>query len=208
MNLMQARPPISHITAFRREDAMRSEPHFSLRQLAVAALFACAAVTSASSAPIEKARVPAADWRSLTHEKLGFEIAYPASVFQPTGEATPDAGRILVSRDGAAKLLIGALDNEEGSSLDDYRSHVLATSYAGASIDYAPVRRSWFVLSGTRNGTMFYERVSFTCNGRRITSWAMLYPAVERVYYDAILEQIARSFRPSRVAEGNCETPR
>ena len=188
---------------------MRSEPRFSLRHLAVAAAMACAACLTivaapAIGAPIEKAPIPVADWRSLTHEKLGFEIAYPASVFQPADTATPDAGRILVSRDGAAKLLIGALDNEEGASLDDYRSHVLATSYAGANIDYAPVRRSWFVLSGTRNGTMFYERVAFTCSGRRITSWAMLYPAAERTYYDAILEQIARSFRPSRVAEGNC----
>jgi hypothetical protein len=60
--------------------------------------------------------------------------------------------------------------------LPDYREHVLETIYAGASIDYAPVRRSWFVLLGTRDDTVFHERVSFACDGRRITSLAMLYP--------------------------------
>ena len=65
-------------------------------------------------------------------------------------------------------------------NLRDYRSLVLQQSYAGADIDYAPVSGSWFVLSGTRDGVMFYERVTFTCGGRRINSWAMLYPAAER----------------------------
>jgi hypothetical protein len=38
------------------------------------------------------------------------------------------------------------------------------------------VRDTWFVLSGTRDGTIFYERVTFTCGGKLINSWAMLYP--------------------------------
>ncbi len=81
--------------------------------------------------------------------------------------------------------------------MPDYREHVLETIYAGASIDYAPVRRSWFVLSGTRDDTVFYERVSFTCDGRRITSLAMLYPYAQCHYYNSILEKIARTFAPA-----------
>jgi hypothetical protein len=57
------------------------------------------------------------------------------------------------------------------------------------------------VLSGTRDGVMFYERVTFTCGGRRINSWAMLYPAAERGLYDRIVEQVARSYR---AGEANC----
>ena len=72
---------------------------------------------------------------------------------------------------------------------------LLTESYAGAAIDYAPVRDTWFVLSGIRNGTMFYERVTFTCGGRRINSWAMLYPVAERRFYDRSVEQVHRSYR-------------
>ena len=76
-------------------------------------------------------------------------------------------------------------------NLRDYRSLVLQQSYPGAAIDYAPMRDNWFVLSGIRDGVMFYERVTFTCGGRRINSWAMLYPVAERRFYDRIVEQVA-----------------
>jgi hypothetical protein len=77
----------------------------------------------------------------------------------------------------------------------------LQQSYPGADIDYAPIGPTWFVLSGTRDGIMFYERVTFTCGGRLINSWAMLYPAAERRVWDRIVEQVARSYR---AGEGNC----
>lgn len=183
---------------------MRHEAPFSGRFPGIAAVLALAFVCGAAhAAPIEMHLPAAADWRIVTHEKLGFEIAYPGNVFQPSA-TTSEFGQVLLSRDGTAKLLIGSFDNESEASLADYRTHVLETSYAGAVIDYAPVRRSWFVLSGVRNGTMFYERVSFTCGGRRITSWAMLYPEGQRSYYDRVLEAIARTFKPGRGADGAC----
>jgi hypothetical protein len=39
------------------------------------------------------------------------------------------------------------------------------------------------VLSGTRNGTAFYQRVSFSCGGRKINSRALLFPATEKATY-------------------------
>jgi hypothetical protein len=98
-------------------------------------------------------------------------------------------------------LLAGALPNADGASLRDYRALVLQQSYPGAALDYAPVGATWFVLSGTRDGMMFYERVTFTCGGRLINSWAMLYPAADRRLYDRIVEQVARSYRPG---DGSC----
>ena len=109
---------------------------------------------------------------------------------------------MFVSRDGNARLLAGALPNDDGMSLRDYRAFVLQQSYPGADIDYAPVRDTWFVLSGTRDGMMFYERVTFTCGGRLINSWAMLYPAAERRLYDRIVEQVARTYRPGAASCG------
>ena len=108
---------------------------------------------------------------------------------------------MCVSRDGSARLLAGALPNDDGLNLRDYRELVLQQSYPGAAIDYAPVRDNWFVLSGMRDGMMFYERVTFTCGGRRINSWALLYPDAERRRYDRVVEQVARSYR---AGEGSC----
>ena len=144
----------------------------------------------------------AQDVATYRNDRHGFSLSYPAGTFTPQEQPTPaDDGRVFVSRDGSARLLAGALPNADGMTLRDYRSLVLQQSYAGAVIDYAAMRDTWFVLSGTRDGVMFYERVTFTCGGRRINSWAMLYPAAERRLYDRIVEQVARSYR---AGEANC----
>jgi hypothetical protein len=132
--------------------------------------------------------------------RFGFTLTYPTAQFKPQ-EPLAEDGRVWVSHDGNARLLAGALPNADNMGLKEYREFLLKESYAGAAIDYAPVRDTWFVLSGTRDGLIFYERVTFTCGGRLINSWAILYPEGERQLYDPIVERVARSYR---AGTGNC----
>lgn len=164
-----------------------------------------ATLTAAASLPALAVSERAADWTSYRNARYGFMIAYPTALFAPDPEKESDQGRAVVSADGRARLLVGAFENADQTSLADYRAVLLKESYAGAAIDYAPVRDKWFVLSGTRDGNMFYERVTFTCGGRIINSWAMVYPAVERRTYDRVVERVARSYAPGAGAGGNCE---
>jgi hypothetical protein len=161
-----------------------------VRLLSLAVLVSVSAVAAAAQ-----------DVATYRNDRYGFSLSYPAGTFAPQPPAASDDGRVFVSRDGNARLLAGALPNADGMALRDYRAFVLQQSYRGAAIDYAPVSNNWFVLSGTRDGVMFYERVTFTCGGRLINSWAMLYPAAERRLYDRIVEQVARSYR---AGEANC----
>ena len=145
------------------------------------------------------------DWATLRNDRHGFTIAYPIEVFEQKTEPTTDEGRVLLSKDGKAKLLIGAFENGENSSLEDYRQFLLDSQWAGAAIDYSPVRKKWFVLSGIKDDQIFYERVSFTCGGKLINSWAMVYPTAERKVYDRVLEAIAKTYLAGAGKEGNCE---
>jgi hypothetical protein len=162
----------------------------------VAALAGVGAVESAA-----QGYAPDEEVATYLNKRYGFTLSYPTGRFRPQ-EPLKEEGRVWVSHDGNAKLLAGALANADGMSLGEYRQFLLKESYAGAEIDYAPIRDNWFVLSGTRDGTMFYERVTFTCGGRRINSWAMLYPAAERAVYDRIVERVARTYR---AGASNCE---
>lgn len=145
------------------------------------------------------------DWVTVKNERHGFAIAYPVDVFEQKGAPNSDEGRVLHSKDGKAKLLVGAFGNEQNNSLEEYRQFLLNEQYAGADIDYAPVRQRWFVLSGTQNGQIFYQRVSFTCGGKLINSWAMLYPAAERKVYDRVVEAVARTYSPGAGRTGACD---
>ncbi len=138
------------------------------------------------------------------NERFGFQLAYPSAVFEP-GEA-PEGGQgmVFTSRDGAAKLLVSAGRNTTGETLKSYRRFVLSKTYPDAHVEYAPVRTSWFVLSGTNGNTMFYERITFRCGGKVIYGWQMTYPAAERETYDPIVEAVHRSYRPGNGEGGNC----
>ena len=164
------------------------------------------------SLPLAAAATPAVlaapdlnDWATIKNERHGFAIAYPIDVFEQKEAPSTDEGRVLVSKDGKAKLLVGAFENADGNSLEEYRQFLINEQYAGAAIDYAPVKGRWFVLSGTRNGEMFYQRVSFTCGGKLINSWAMLYPTAERKTYDRVVTAVARSYQPGAGRSGACD---
>lgn len=148
------------------------------------------------------------DWATLHNERHGFLIAYPVEVFAQRSDPVTDEGRVLYSPDGQAKLLVGAFANEDGTSLRAYRDYLMHEQYRGAEIEYAPVHKRWFVISGTIGDHEFYERVSFTCGGRLINSWAMIYPVHPRDqnrFYDRVVAAIARTYSPGAGATGNCD---
>ena len=67
------------------------------------------------------------------------------------------------------------------------------------------MRDKWFVLSGTLGEQEFYERVSFTCGGRLINSWVMIYPKAQSGLYDRVVEAVARTYSPGAGRSGNCD---
>jgi len=166
----------------------------------LAGLAGLPAVRLAAQGPTLGPTPDAEEIATYFNKRHGFTLSYPTARFKPQEPLSED-GRVWVSHDGNARLLAGALLNDEGMSLRDYRDFVLKQSYPGAAVDYAPLRDTWFVVSGIREGMMFYERVTFTCGGRLINSWAMLYPAAERRVYDRIVERVAKSYR---AGERNC----
>lgn len=138
------------------------------------------------------------------NHKFGFSLGLPVALFDPAAAKSQAEGSIWQSRDGQARLLAVATPNDAGTSLSAYRTFVMQQSYPTAQFDYAPVRDTWFVLSGRRDGEMFYERITFACDGRFIYGWQLTYPIAERRRYDAVVESIHRSYRPGRGEDGLC----
>lgn len=164
----------------------------------------CLAVPAASF-PAEASRTKLKQWQTIENERYGFMIAYPGSVFTPREVAPGAEGHVLVSHDGGARLLVGAFANDASATLMEYRDQILSENYSGADLDYAPIKKRSFIVSGTRGEMHFYERVSFTCGGQLINSWALLYPVSERHIYDRIVEAIARTYSPGAGRGGRCD---
>ena len=135
-------------------------------------------------------------------DKHGFSLTYSTIEFNALPQATPD-GFQAVSKDGKARLLVGTIANFDGKNLARYRNFILNASYAGAKLDYAPVRDTWFVLSGVKadGTTAFYQRVNFVCGGRFVNSWAVVFPYDEEYVYSNIIDQVHKDYR---LGNGNC----
>jgi len=138
------------------------------------------------------------------NQRFGFALSIPADVFRQGETRNAEVGNLWVSHDGQARLIAGAQVNDGGETIQAYRKYIMETTYAGASYDYTPMRETWFVLSGMKDGQLFYERVTFACGGRYIYGWQIMYPTTDRRRWDRIVEQIHRSYRPGRGEDGNC----
>jgi mannose-6-phosphate isomerase-like protein (cupin superfamily) len=144
---------------------------------------------------------PASGWPEHRNEKYGFSLRYPGEVFKVERTTEAGDGQVFVSEDGKARLLVGALVNASGFTPAAYQDYIARESYGKFKVTYRPRGETWFVLSGEGDGKIFYEKVIFSCSGRLINSFAMIYPADQRSAFDPLVEPIEDSFR----AGGACE---
>jgi hypothetical protein len=140
------------------------------------------------------------DWSRYSNERFGFRLEYPANVFHVERTTEAGDGRVFAARDGEARLLVGALRNEDHHSAKSYQDFLARTSYADYTITYRPLGEDWLVLSGEAEGKVFYEKAILSCGGELISSFAMLYPADKREMFDPIVARVANSFVPGTKA--------
>ena len=135
-------------------------------------------------------------WKDYRNERFGLVMRYPAGVFASHRSSASGDGDLFETTDGKARLLVGALANTEHFSPGSYQAFIARQSYPGLKADYAPVRGTWTVLSGTIDETMIYEKAMFSCGGELISTFAMTYPVAERGFYDRLVEGVEHTFRP------------
>lgn len=152
------------------------------------------------------ALLPAAAHAAISYynARYGFSLRLPGNHFVAGEARNPESGGLWQTRDGRVRVLAVAAANDSNSSLTSYRQFVMDTAYKSAKFDYLPIRDNWFVLSGEMDGRIFYERISFVCDGRYIYGWQMTYPAAEKRRWDPIVESIHRSYRLGRGEDGRC----
>ena len=110
----------------------------------------------------------ASNWTTYQDAGFDFALKYPTDIFVFDKGPAHDNVRTFVSHDGQALLRIFATRNSAGMSLAKYRRSVIEERYAGVAFGRTPQRRFWFVLSGTRDEMMLYERITFSCDGRSV----------------------------------------
>lgn len=142
-------------------------------------------------------------WTTFRNDHFGFKISYPPDFGIGTGKQ--DAfRRQLVSADGGAQLVISSGYMPETMTIASYRSELMRGPYRGARLDYAPLRDTWFVLSGDLGNRAFYERVTIACEGETFHGFRLVYPAAERAYYSQMIEIMHAGYKHARGLGPHC----
>ena len=149
-------------------------------------------------------------WQSYRNERFGLSLSYPGEVFQIERTSEAGDGVVFRARGTDARMLVGALPNRDRHTVATYQDFVARKSYAAYQIHYRPRGNTWFVLSGEGDGKIFYEKVVFSCGGRLINSFALIYPAADRQIFDPIVERVEDTFRAGTAGchQGADLTPR
>jgi molybdate transport system substrate-binding protein len=195
-------PDVQKITTFvaavsARSSMMEAAKAFLtfLTRPSLAAKFSEAGLDYRALTPSPERRSAPASWALHRNTSFDFALRYPVDVFMPEGGQADGGLHLFVSRDGRARFRISSFPNKDAATLAKYRRSLMDTRYVDAVYDYTPQRNNWFVLSGTRGEEMFYERVTFSCDGQMIHGWQLTYPLTERKFYDEIVEKVHRSYR-------------
>ena len=148
------------------------------------------------------ARGGSGGWTTYVNERFGFSLRYPADVFVSDRQSTAGDGEVFSALQGDGRLLVGALENNNGYTVAEYMDLLRRQSYARFTVTYARRGASWFVISGDDGRDVFYEKVMFSCGGRLINSFSLLYPTEGKLRFDPIVERIENTFRPGQCDGG------
>lgn len=153
-----------------------------------------------AGAALALAVLPAAEaadrWALQTDPDIGFRYSYPANVFSPIESDGKPYFHYFASTSSEAKFLVGAWNNAKGQSPEGLKRWLIENVGGYDETTYRPRGRSWFVLSGYRGDSIYYEKVMFSCGGSLVNVFAITYPVEQRDMYDRIVERMEDTFRP------------
>jgi hypothetical protein len=140
-------------------------------------------------------------WDTYQNTRFGYRLSYPSSVFRPQPPSDKGDGQTFQTADGKAKIVVYGTINDERFTPAQYRKTILQQFEGYNQMDYNPQGKTWFVLSGFRGDTIYYQKVMFSCGDRVINALSITFPRNEKKFYEGLIEVMEDRFKPG-VGEG------
>ena len=147
------------------------------------AVIATIAATNAVAAPF-----------TYVNERFGTVCTFPDEIFTDR-QPEPDNGdgQEWLSADGASLICSGIL-NIDDDTPKGFVAAEKASDEIGYKVTYSKAGKDWAVLSGLKDGKIFYERRLFVRDGVIRTVW-IGYPQALKPKYDPLVGAIAGSLK-------------
>jgi hypothetical protein len=134
--------------------------------------------------------------KTYRNARFGTTVDYPDR-FRPGRPPQNGGGLAFSSSDGATFLVYGSHNSLE-HDLAGLEAFIVENREDGERITYRTRGANWFVISGTRGDTEFYERYLLSHKGTIVNGLVITYPVRLSAAYDPIVTRMSRSFRAGR----------
>ena len=154
---------------------------------AVLTLLIGAAPTLAHAQQTDAEQTP--DWGTYGNSKYNYTVCYPTKLLKPGREADNGDGLVFTGKNGATMRVWGTANTLEWTptSAKNWRMGYLAKD--GVDLTYTRQSKNFFVLSGTRKGSIVYHKSVLENDLWRIVEFR--YKAKDRAIWDPIVTQVA-----------------
>nr|WP_295466558.1 SH3 domain-containing protein [Mesorhizobium sp.] len=143
-------------------------------------------------ADIPAQEVTAEDWRTYSNARIGTTIEYPAAFFRMEPPPENDDGRSFATRDGRTRFTVSGSHNVFEKTIPE----LMADDIAAAEGDMITYRRSgddWYVLSGYRDGDVFYRKILLSEDGATVHTFEIAYVKALKAEFEEITIRMAKS---------------
>lgn len=135
-------------------------------------------------------------WLTYHNDRYGTAIDYPDQ-FKPEPPPDADDGRKFKDAQGA-EFAVYASYNALDFNLAKYQDFVLKNLDPGEVVTYQAHGGNWFVISGTKGDSIFYQRHLLSHGGQMTEAFSITYPAAAKLSYDPLVARMAKSLRPGK----------
>ena len=132
----------------------------------------------------------AEEWLRYQDPRFGISTLYPADLL--SDRFMTETGATFSGAGGSLEISAAQRDVH---SIPELRG-LMAETPGYDDVTYSPEGRNWLVVSGFRDGDIFYEKY-FVRDGI-VEGFALEYPSSARGTFDPVVETIEDSFRPGR----------
>jgi len=139
------------------------------------------------------------EWRVYGDVEHGCELEYPATIFAADAPR-PDEPRRFSSSDENIYFRILGTTNSAGWTPAEIKRKYLGSSMPG-KIVYERTKNEFLVLSGYRNGNIFYTKVVVSDDRRVACILDVTYPRAMKRKFDGIVTRMSRSFEVASASQ-------
>jgi hypothetical protein len=138
------------------------------------------------------ASAQALDWRVFEEGEHGCRLDYPGAIFS-SDDPEPGAPRRFSGSAENVYFRVLGTENTANWSPAEIRQRYLGASMPGRVV-YERTKERFLVLSGYRNGNIFYTKVVVSNDRRVACILDITYPRAMKEQFDRIVTRMSRSF--------------